>query len=209
MSHPADLPFQTAIEAFALPCEPTPAGTPGHDVQFYRTDAHLVRSVVSFLAAGVKAGQPIIVIATAPHRQAFEAGLRTLGLDIDELLSGREAVWLDARETLNCFMEGAVPDRELFMKTVGAVFESVVRKRHYLVVRGYGEMVDLLWKDGNADGAIQLEALWNELADKYSFSLLCAYAMDNFLKDAGSAGCRRVCAHHSRVLPYEPFEQAS
>jgi MEDS: MEthanogen/methylotroph, DcmR Sensory domain len=185
----------------------TPPGLVGHDVQFYRTDDHLTRTVVDFLGEGIRVGQPIIVIATDAHRRAFIEGLRAKGLDPEKFYSGILAVWLDARETLNAFMEGALPNRELFMATVGSVFERLLGRRYYLVVRAYGEMVDLLWKDGNTEGAVELEKLWNELADRYKYSLLCGYAVDNFLHEAGAEGFKRVCNHHTRALPLEGLEQ--
>lgn len=175
----------------------TPAGLAGHDVHFYRSDETLVASVVDFLADAIRVGQPIIVIATPEHRRAFIAGLRERDLDPDELFAGRLAVWLDARETLNSFMEDSVPNRELFMATVGSVFERLLDKRHYLVVRAFGEMVDLLWKDGNVEGAILLEKHWNELALRYKYSLLCGYSIDNFVAEAGLAEFQRVCGHHT------------
>lgn len=187
---------------------PTPAGLTGHDVQFYRTDAYLVKAVVDFLADGVRAGQPIIVVATAEHRRAFAEGLRAKGLDPDQGFSDRLAVWLDARETLESFMEGPLPNRERFMATVGRVFERILDKRHYLVIRGYGEMVDVLWKDGKTDAAILLEQYWNELADRYKYALLCGYAVENFLHEAGIAGFRSVCGHHKHALPFEAIRQS-
>jgi DcmR-like sensory protein len=187
--------------------DPTRPGVAGHDVQFYRTEESLTRNVVELLAAGVAAGQPIVVFATEPHRRLFEQGLRERGLDTDELYSGRLAVWLDARDTLTAFMEGSLPSRELFMATVGSVFERILNKRSYLIIRGYGEMVDLLWQDGNAAGAIALEELWNDLADRYAYSLLCGYSVDNFLTEGGVDGFRRVCSHHTHVLPLDPAEK--
>ena len=187
----------------------TPAGVPGHDVQFYDGEDFLVRSVAKFLAEGIRAGQPYIVIATGPHREQYAKALRRMGFDNDEVFSGREAVWLDARDTLSAFMEGGRPNRELFFATVGNVFEGVMNKRSYLVVRAYGEMVDLLWKDGNAQGTIALEELWNELAAKYSFSLLCTYSMNNFQEEADSEGFRRICAQHVHALPTEEYLEAS
>ncbi len=201
MTH-LDPQSQTGDFQVPLPLGSTPPSMPGHDVQFYRTEAFLVRTVVDFLADGLRAGQPLIVIATEPHRRAFAAGLREAGLDTEEVLSGREVAWLDARNTLAAFMEGRVPNPDLFKATVGRVFERMLKKRYYLIVRGYGEMVDLLWKDGNTDGAIRLEELWNELADQYAFALLCAYSMDNFLNDAGN-GVQRVCHQHKHALPLE------
>jgi hypothetical protein len=43
-------------------------------------------------------------------------------------------------------------------------------------------MVDLLWRGGQAEAAIRLEVLWNELASTRTFSLLCGYAIGNFYK---------------------------
>src|SRR5437763_13218795 len=186
---------------------PTPAGLAGHNVQFYSTDEFLTKAVVSFLADGVQAGQPIIVVATEPHRRAFAEGLRAKGLDPEAVFSDRLAVWLDARETLASFMEGRLPDRELFMSTLGRVFESLLDKRYYLVIRGYGEMVDLLMKDGNPEGAILVEQYWNELAERYKYSLLCAYAVDSFLHGAGFESFRRVCGQHAHALPLEMREK--
>ncbi|HEX2600887.1 MAG TPA: MEDS domain-containing protein [Gemmatimonadaceae bacterium] len=181
----------------------TPPGITGHDVQFYKTDDYLIESVVGFLGDGIRAGQPIIVIATEPHRRALVETLRSRGLDPDKLYSGQLSVWLDARETLNAFMEGSKPSRELFYATVGSVFERLLEKRYYLVVRAYGEMVDLLYKDGNSEGALAVEDLWNELANHYKYSLLCGYCVDNFLHEAGVEGFRRVCDHHRGALPIE------
>ncbi|MFL5529839.1 MAG: MEDS domain-containing protein [Gemmatimonadaceae bacterium] len=200
--HLAKVLADTACE---LGC--TPPGLAGHDVQFYRTENYLGRAVVEFLGAGIRVGQPIIVIATAEHRRTFGERLEEIGLDPDKLFSGRLAVWLDARETLASFMEGALPNRDLFLATVGSVFERLLEKRYYLVVRAYGEMVDLLWKDGNIEGAIAVEQLWNELAIHYRYSLLCGYSLDNFLHEAGESKLRRVCGHHSRALPLESLDQ--
>jgi hypothetical protein len=198
-----DLELNRAFAEANLVAEPTPSGLCGHDVQFYRSEEFHVRTVTDFLAAGVRAGQPLVVIATAARREAFKQGLRARRLDTDELFSGREATWLDARETLSAFMEGAVPNRELFLATVGSVFERVLRKRNYLIVRGYGEMVDVLASEGELEAAIEVEALWNELAERYSYSLLCGYSVSNFLHERGPSSMTRICEHHTRALRLE------
>jgi hypothetical protein len=200
MGH-AHLDLATAFSSSSCAEGPTLVGESGHDVQFYRTDAQLVAAASAFLADGIRNGQPIVVIATPAHRKAFAESLKEQGLDPDQLFSGRVAVWLDAREALGSFMERGTPNRELFIAAIGSVFERVLDKQYGLVVRGYGEMVDLLWKDGNSEGALELEQLWNELAGKYKFSLLCGYAIDNFLHAAGAEGVSRVCAQHSHALP--------
>ncbi|HET7614757.1 MAG TPA: MEDS domain-containing protein [Gemmatimonadaceae bacterium] len=185
----------------------TPPGIEGHDVQFYRTDDYLIESVAGFLGDGIRAGQPIIAIVTEAHRRALVEELQRRGLDPDKLYSGQLSIWLDARETLNAFMESSTPNRELFYATVGSVFERLVEKRYYLVVRAYGEMVDLLYKDGNTEGAILLEQLWNELANHYKYSLLCSYCIDDFLHESGIDAFRRICNHHRAALPIEAEEK--
>jgi hypothetical protein len=185
------------------------AGIPGHDVQFYDSEAFLATTVAAFLGDGFRAGQPAIVIATEAHRREFDEQLTLAGIDLDEVRVDGSFVVLDARQTLDCFMEGKTPNRELFEATVGHIFETVLRDRRYLVVRAYGEMVDLLWKDGNVEGALALEDLWNEIAAKYSFSLLCAYSMGNFVKEAHTEGFRRICHQHQRVIPTESYLQAN
>src|SRR3954468_3061535 len=129
----------------------------GHDVQFYSTDAFLVDIVSKFLADGARAGQPFILIATPAHRSAIAARLPALGVDLDQLLRTRDAVLLDAQETLMSFMEGGRPSAALFDATVGRIFANVVDGRQYVIVRAYGEMVDLLWREGKASAALELE----------------------------------------------------
>ena len=64
-------------------------------------------------------------------------------------------------------------------------------------------MVDLLWRDGNPEGAIRLEELWNALAEHYTFHLLCAYPMGNFYSESHAAQFEQVCRTHSHVFPAE------
>lgn len=53
-------------------------------------------------------------------------------------------------------------------------------------VRVFGEMVALLWADGDRNGALVLEELWNDLTRRMSFPLLCAYPASFFSTDAES-----------------------
>jgi hypothetical protein len=186
---------------------PTPtslqAWVPTHDVQFYDTEAFLHGSVAGFLIEGVKLGQPFVVIATPAHREAYQAAMRARGVNPDHLRDGRDAVWLDARDTLASFMEGGKPSAELFDATVGNVFEKLRTDRRYVMTRAHGEMVDLLWREGRADAALRLEDLWNALAERYSFSLLCTYSRATLVSALYADGFERICGCHSRVLSSE------
>jgi KaiC/GvpD/RAD55 family RecA-like ATPase len=176
----------------------------GHDVELYADDGRLVDVASKFLVDGVKAGQPIVVIATPAHRTAFAARMRSMGVNVDDLVDGRDRLWLDANECLAAFMEGSRPNAELFHATIGNVFNRLTLNRDYLVVRAYGEMVDILWKAGKAAAAVEVETLWNELATKHSFWLLCAYANDSILADASHEHVHGMLAQHRHARSTEP-----
>lgn len=64
-------------------------------------------------------------------------------------------------------------------------------------IRAYGEMVNVLWQDGQEAAAIRLEMLWNDLARTRAFKLLCGYSMGNFFK---AAAIDDIKAQHSHVV---------
>ena len=175
-----------------------------HAVQFYEDEAFLVETVAIFLAAGLRAGDRLVVIATEAHRNAF---LDALGADGRNARSSGQLTMLDAAETLDLFMVDGAPDRARFRNVLGRVFAQVCAGHDGRRIRAYGEMVDLLWRRGNPTAAIRLEELWNEAADMHSFELLCAYVMGNFYKEGDSERFMEVCRRHSHVLPTERFSR--
>src|SRR5437764_14054961 len=63
-------PARTASPSMSVD-EPSNERGHGHAVQFYENEAFLATVVAEFLATGLTAGEPIIVIATTPHCRAF------------------------------------------------------------------------------------------------------------------------------------------
>src|SRR6185503_4425934 len=109
------------------------------------------------------------------------------------LQRNNEMLMLDAREMLDLFMEDGLPHPERFRHVVTAALQRVAGRRDK-TIRAYGEMVDLLWKEGRSAASIKLEMLWNTLAGTHDFSLLCGYAMGNFYKDVTVDD---VCRQHT------------
>jgi hypothetical protein len=96
-----------------------------------------------------------------------------------------------------------MPDPLLFRSNVGDVIERLCGNRQPCPIRAYGEMVDVLWQEGNESGAIRLEILWNQLASTYEFSLLCGYAIGHFYKETRDGRMEAVCEQHSHIVPTE------
>jgi hypothetical protein len=140
--------------------------------------------------------QPALVIATQPHLDAVLKNLTAAAIDVGRLKNSGELLLLDARRTLATFMVDGQPDPDFFKASATSALEQLGRGRAK-TIRAYGEMVDVLWKDGMSAAAIKLEMLWNRLANSHDFSLLCGYAMGNFYKDASIDD---VCRHHTHVV---------
>ena len=68
-------------------------------------------------------------------------------------------------------------------------------------LRIFGEIVDLLSRQGRVDDALALEALWNDLQLTRNFSLLCGYGLDIFDPSVQAGPLPSVCRVHSHVLP--------
>jgi hypothetical protein len=88
------------------------------------------------------------------------------------------------------------------------VFESLRANRRYVMIRAHGEMVDILWREGKANAAIELEKLWNALAARHSFSLLCTYSRQTLANVSEVDGVDLICGCHARVLPSEASASA-
>jgi hypothetical protein len=168
-----------------------------HAVRFYENDKSLAKIVAQFLSEGFAAGNPGLVVAVPAQRGAILKELVAASLDVVELQRSDDLVLLDAEETLSRFMTNGKPDAEAFEKSMCEVLKRVCRGRPNCTVRIYGQMVDVLWKDGQQDAAIRLEMLWNLLANTQAFSLLCGYAMGHFYKDAN---VQEICRHHTHVV---------
>ena len=167
-----------------------------HAVRFYEDTNSLCRIVSGFVAEGLALGQPALIIATPLHAQCIIDNLTAASIDVEALKAKGHLLVLDARQTLATFMVNGQPDSDFFKASAGSALEKMAGGRAR-TIRAYGEMVDVLWKDGMSAAAIKLEMLWNRLANTHDFSLLCGYAMGNFYKNATIDD---VCRHHTHTV---------
>jgi PAS domain S-box-containing protein len=174
-----------------------------HFVQFCETDEFLVSSVCTFVGNGLKAGDACIVVATQSHRESLEEHLKAEGQELAAALMQGQYVSLDAAATLAQFMVDGKPSPEHFTAIIGNTIASAAHGRRR--VRIFGEMVALLWAEGNRAAAIHLEELWNDLTSIHSFSLFCAYPMQGFGGEGYQEEFTEICQQHSQVIPAESY----
>jgi len=179
-----------------------------HTVQFYEDESFLRETVARYLGAGLIADEPVVVIATEAHCRAFQDALVAKGIDLERACAAGRLAFLDAHTTLDGFMVDGSPDPDGFMSLIGGAIDACIASGSGKRVRLYGEMVDVLWRDGNPQAAIRLEELWNELGRVRPFSLLCAYVMGNFFKEAHGQPFARICQTHDHVIPAESYSES-
>ena len=182
-------------------------GDTEHFVQFYEADGFLLDSLSGFIGRAIHADDGALVVATEAHRNGLDELLQANGLNVTTAKARGQYLSLDAAETLSKFMVDGAPEPGRFNEFMGGVIATVTDGRPR--ISAFGEMVALLWAEGNHAAAIRLEELWNDLQRTHSFSLFCAYPMnglggERFIEATGS-----VCKVHSRVIPAESYADLS
>ena len=173
----------------------------GHCVQFYGEDSSLLDELSSFIGTELLSGDAAVVIATKTHRDGLIQRLQSRGFSTALAMEEGRYIALDAEATLAMLMRDGMPDADLFSAIIGGVLDQATAATRGKPPRiaAFGEMVALLWADGNKEGAIRLERLWNDLAHTNSFALHCAYPRNGF-GPLDSDDLIEIFAEHSEFI---------
>jgi signal transduction histidine kinase len=178
-----------------------------HVVQFYQDDHFLLDELSRFIGGALVAGDFGIVLATEGHRRGIAQRLRSRGLDVAVAVEQGRYIALDAETTLANLMVDGSPDTARVVALSDSLMARVKLQsgNRQPQVRIFGEMVVLLWVQGNREAALRLERIWTDLARRYGFSLRCAYPIGEFDRAEDSQPFLQVCAEHSGVIPAESY----
>jgi hypothetical protein len=184
-----------------------------HVVQIYESEQVFLDLLGGYVSGGIRNGDSVVIIATPAHIRALNERLKADGFDPFYLTLKDQFIPLDAEETLSKFMVNGWADEILFRHTITEVIKRA--KRYNRKVRAFGEMVAILWAQGNTGATVQLEHLWNKFSETESFCLFCAYPKSGFTEDP-LVSIREICCTHSKVVAsgitsneiiYHPTEQ--
>jgi DcmR-like sensory protein len=189
--------MQTNIESARRPAFWREMGAGDHACQVYRDDDDLLDTLSGFIGGGLWSGESAIVIATDAHLVRLEDRLRQTGLDLAHFRADDRYMPQSAELTLAKFVQGGWPDAERFAEVLTPLVERA--RGNAREIRGFSEMVSVLWNGGHYAGAVRLEHLWNKLLEKELMRLLCAYSRTHFAK--GSLDSRRAVQNaHTRIV---------
>jgi len=197
--HDADDPHRNGV---VVPFPVKGVETTRHHVAgFYSDDRNFLNDLTQFTGAALKAGNSAIVVATEAHRDSLLPRLQAFGLDIGAAIEQGRYIALDAADALPTFMLRGMPDSILFLKLLGDLIGTAakVAKGEEARVAIFGEMCHLLWAQGNAQAAIQVEKLGNQLIKTYDVDILCGYSLDSVQGGMESPIYEKICAEHSAV----------
>ena len=181
------------------------AGPSDHIVQLYQDQDFLNRAVCRFAGAAIANGEGIILVPTLTHWNAIRPRLESEGVDVQAARERGQLTVVDADKFLPRFMRDAMPDSPVFL---GLAAEVIGKARgRYQKVRWWGEMVGVLWEQGNAAASMALEDLFDQLGRKHDVALFCSFLMDNFDSDIHTHMLPRLGTNHSHLIPVEDYDR--
>jgi DNA-binding NarL/FixJ family response regulator len=196
-------PGNTNDEKIFRPVQPQDKEIPCcHEVGFYSDDLGFLDDVTQFIGNALKAGGAGIAVVTESHRSSLLPRFRARGVDIAAAIEQGRYIALDAADALPTFMLRDVPDPVRFLKVLGSLISTAAKAVNGKQARVaiFGEMCHLLWVQGNAEAAIQVEKLGNHLAKTYDIDILCGYSLVGSVQGGMESPIyEKICAEHSAV----------
>ena len=181
------------------------AGPRDHVVQLYQDQDFLNRAVCRFAAAALANGEGVILVPTVRHWNAFRPRLIAEGVDVEAAQKRGQLTIVDADETLPRFMHDGMPDSPVFLGLAADVVARARGGNRFPKVRWWGEMVNILWERGDVAASMNLEDLFDQLAQKHDIAIFCSFLMDNFDGEIHTRLLPRLGENHSHLIPVEDY----
>ena len=169
----------------------------GHYVQIYEEDAIFLDMLAGFVAGGINNDESVVVVASQIHLNALSDLLESYHIKPRLLKEVGRYIPMNAEDALANFMVDGWPDKDLFEKFVGGVLAKA--RRNDRKVRVFGEMVAVLWSEGNREATIRLEELWDDFCKKQNFCVFCAYPKNGFTDEMHNS-LMDICKLHTHVV---------
>ncbi len=183
-----------------------------HFAQFHRDTVGqdrrrdtLTESALTFVEAGLRRGDSVVVIAAAEQRDRLFERLAAGEFRPQSLRDPGQLSVLDAEQVMVQCMASGEPDWAPFRNALAPLLSRL--RTSGRGTRIYSELANALWQEGSTAAAIQIEDFWNALARTYPFSLYCGYTMDTQSEQAYAGPLEDIGRTHSDILATPDDEQ--
>jgi DNA-binding NarL/FixJ family response regulator len=171
-----------------------------HEMLIYSEDAVLVESFTRFIALALRANKPVISVFTKSHLHSLLQSLYAEKLNVDDAIEKGLFIPLDATEKLSKLMLNDLLDQVRCKSTMSGLVEAVrTAKGERSRIAMCGECTPLLLAQDNAEAAIRLEQVCNDLAKEHELDILCAYPSSSFSGGKDERTFKNICAEHTAV----------
>jgi CheY-like chemotaxis protein len=172
-----------------------------HELAFYADDTSLVEGYARFIESTLEMGNVVIVVVTESHRASLVPRLEADGVNVAAAIEQGSYIPLDSIDALSQVAVDGMPDRVRCAKVLGDLTIEAAKgiKPEKGRVAVCGEIAPIMLSKGNAEGAIELEHMWDEITRGYGVHTLCGYVRDDSLSKENNAIFQRICAEHSAV----------
>jgi len=171
-----------------------------HIVQLYQHESDLERAVATYAFQAAEHDDAVLFVATRDHADTFRRGLAAQGMDVEAAAARGQLVFVHVEDIMPRFMRGAMPDATTFKTVVNDLLDSIQRDGRFRHVYVFGEIVNVLWQQGNRDGTLLVEQLWGELQQARPFTLYCGFQVDRPPLQLLNGPMHDVLATHSAVV---------
>ncbi|MGN6794989.1 MAG: MEDS domain-containing protein [Streptosporangiaceae bacterium] len=181
------------------------SGPPDHIVLFYQDDRNsreLTDQAGEYLLKPLRNDGAAIVLGTWEHRLSFARYLVQADVDLAAARASGRYLELDAHDTVDNLVTDSHADPASFWAQIAPVIRRAAESGQAVSI--FGELVAVLWEAGQIGAAIEVEAMWNELAVQFPFSLLCAYPTQSVTGAGQRDQLTEVCRAHTEIAGEPP-----
>jgi DNA-binding NarL/FixJ family response regulator len=169
-----------------------------HDLVFCSSDAVLVAAFSRFVGGALDRGNAVIVLLTDAHERSLQRTLQASQVDLALAIRQQRYVTVSITELLAKVMVNGCPDPTRFVNAAEELLTEVARRAgQHAEIAACGECSPTVWANGQVEAAIQLEQLWDDIAESRQMDILCAYPLA--ARDESVPAVRRLCAEHTAV----------
>lgn len=172
-----------------------------YTVQICLTENSQVDLVTRYIKDGLFTGDAIFVISRPGLRKILKLKMNALSFDGQSLQDQNQIRFFDAEFLLMYLNADESIEEAVFHETVAAPMYNAQSK--YKKVRTFGEIFDILWKQGQYDVVKQLADYCKNLTDTEEFSYLCTYSLDHLDSDSYDEAIECICKYHTHLAPQE------
>jgi len=123
------------------------------------------------------------------------ATLQGRGLNLAAAIGQQRFIGLEVADILSIFMVHDLPEPARFYRAIGDLIVSQTAAGGAFVPRHLRRIGVNFVTKGNADGAIQVEQLCNQLTEPYGMNVLCGFSWSSFYREEDKETFQTLCAN--------------